>query len=136
LGQTASSQQDKLHVSRSVDLRQGTGIHSDTDHCLGRVAGVEYGKSTPAKKREKRMDIDNTTLKAVVKFHAGYKGETEPRRVIVDDHEMTVDKIFERKRILDSETGKVCEEFRCLLDGREAKVLICPSGEHYITFRT
>jgi len=81
------------------------------------------------------MRTDNKALKVVVKFRAGYKGEEVPRQVMLGNRKLCVDKIFKRKRILDSETGCVHEEFSCLLEGKEAKLSIRGAGEHYVTFK-
>ena len=82
------------------------------------------------------MGVEKTALKVEVEFHAGYKGEEEPRLVILHNRRLPVEKIWARKRILDSGTGRVSEHIHCLLDGREAKLTICESGEKYVTFET
>jgi hypothetical protein len=76
----------------------------------------------------------SASQRVVVKFHAGYKGEEEPRRVIVAENEWAVEHILERKRVSDHKTGKSHEEFTCLVNKKPAKLFICSNGQHYLTF--
>lgn len=80
------------------------------------------------------MEKNCVTHRVVVKFHAGYKGEEEPRKVIVDEREWTVEHILDRKRISDHQTGQSHEEFTCLIKKKPATLSIYPDGPHYLTF--
>ena len=80
------------------------------------------------------MGKNSASHKVVVKFHAGYKGEEEPRKVIVAEDEWAVEHILERKRISDHKTGESHEEFTCLVNKKPAKLSIHSNGQHYLTF--
>jgi len=80
------------------------------------------------------MGKNSTSRRVLVKFHAGYKGEEEPREVIADEDEWAVEHILERKRISDQKTGQSHEEFTCLVNRKPAKLSIYPNGQHYLTF--
>ncbi len=80
------------------------------------------------------MERSSTSRRVVVKFHAGYKGEEEPRKVISEEDEWAVEHILERKRIIDHKMGRSHEEFTCLVNKRLAKLSIYPDGQHYLTF--
>ena len=76
----------------------------------------------------------STSWKVVVKFHAGYKGEEEPRQVTAGETDWIVEQILERSRISDYKTGQSHEEFTCLINKKHAKLSIYPNGQHYMTF--
>ena len=80
------------------------------------------------------MKKNGTSLGVVIQFHEGYKGEEEPRKVIADGKEWVVERILERKRILDHKTGRSHEEYTCLVNKRLVKLAIFPDGRHYLTF--
>jgi len=82
------------------------------------------------------MGVEKTAHKVVIEFYAGYRGEEEPHRVILHNRRLPIEKIWARKRVLDSGTGRVSEEFHCLIDGREAELTISESGEQVVTFKT
>ena len=65
-----------------------------------------------------------STYKEVrVENYAGYKGEETPRAVILDGTRFEVVSILSRKRVLDSDRGRVREVWRCRLeDGRTVTV--------------
>jgi len=72
--------------------------------------------------------------KVRVKFHSGYKGEEIPRSVIFDQKECPIEKIIERKRILDHSSGKTREEYRIRIQDKIAVLKIYDSLESEITF--
>lgn len=80
------------------------------------------------------MNKNSDSLRVQIKFHAGYKGEEEPRTVMSDDAEWPVERILERKRISDHKTGQKHEEFTCLVNKKLAKLSTYPDGRHYLTF--
>ena len=80
------------------------------------------------------MKKNNDSRRAVVQFHAGYKGEEEPRIVIMEDQEWTVERVLERKRISDQRTGQTHEEFTCLINEKLVKLSIYSDGRHYLAF--
>ena len=82
------------------------------------------------------MGTEKTALRVTVEFHSGYKGEEEPRLVILQNRRIPVERILARKRILDTVTGQVSEEFSCLLEGREARLIVSESGAHHLIFKT
>jgi len=57
--------------------------------------------------------------KVKVESYAGYKGEETPRAVILDETRFDVASVLSRKRILDSDGGRIREVWHCrLVDGR------------------
>jgi hypothetical protein len=80
------------------------------------------------------MEKNSPCRRVDVQFHSGYKGEEEPRTIIVDEKEWTVERILERKRISNSNTGRTHEEFICLVNKRLAKLSIHPDGQHRLFF--
>jgi hypothetical protein len=81
-----------------------------------------------------RMKKNGTSRNVFVEFHAGYKGEEEPRKVLRSGNEWIVEKIIERKRISDHKTGRSYEEFTCMVDNKLAKLSVHSNGQHYLTF--
>jgi hypothetical protein len=67
--------------------------------------------------------------KVKVKFYAGHKGEETPRSVLLDDKEFPIDRILERKKILDQKTGEVRDDYTIKLEGRIVVLMIFASGE-------
>jgi len=56
-------------------------------------------------------------------FYAGHKAGETPRIALVEGRRLEVREVLERKRTLDSGTGKVTDVFRCRLeDGRIVNV--------------
>lgn len=70
-----------------------------------------------------------------VRFHAGYKGLQEPRRVIIEGQDYPVTRILSRKRIRDSNTGSIREIFMCRIDHRTVKVCVHADGSTAISIR-
>jgi hypothetical protein len=67
--------------------------------------------------------------KAKVKFYAGYKGEETPRSVFFKGKEFAIDRILERKKVLDPKTQEVRNEYTIELKGRRAILKIFGSGD-------
>lgn len=62
-------------------------------------------------------DNQNPTKKYFqVKFYSGYQNQETPRSIIIGGKEHIIRKIKERKRILDSETGQIINQFVCQTD--------------------
>jgi hypothetical protein len=78
--------------------------------------------------------LKNQSEKITVKFHSGYKGEEIPRSVIFDQQEFPIEKILERKRILNLDSGKNREEYRIKIKNRTAILKIHDSSECEIKF--
>ncbi len=72
--------------------------------------------------------------KVRVRFHSGYKGEEIPRSVIIGHEEFPVEKILERKRVLNHGTGKKWEEYKIKLKDKTAILRIHDSQKCEITF--
>jgi hypothetical protein len=67
--------------------------------------------------------VGSTYKEVRVENYAGYKGEETPRAVILDGTRFEVVSILSRKRVLDSDRGRVREVWRCRLeDGRTVTV--------------
>jgi hypothetical protein len=71
-----------------------------------------------------------------VKFYSGYKGEETPRSVCLEEEEIAIDRILERKKILDSETSEAREEYTIKLKGRKAILRIFGSGACELVFQS
>lgn len=78
--------------------------------------------------------VKDRARKVKVQFHSGYKGEEIPRSVTLGFEECLIDKIFERKRILDHRTGKKREEFKIKLKDKKAILKVYDSQDCEITF--
>jgi hypothetical protein len=64
-----------------------------------------------------------------VESYAGYKGEETPRAVVLDGKRFVIASILSRNRVLDSDSGRVREVWRCRLeDGRTVIVERLESG--------
>lgn len=74
------------------------------------------------------------TKKVNVKFHSGYKGQEIPRAVIFGQNEVPIEKIIERKRILDQKTGKEWEVYKIKITDETAILKIHHSSECEMTF--
>ena len=57
-----------------------------------------------------------------VEFYAGGRADETPRRIIYRGHAAVVERILERKRVMDKDSGIAGEEFTLILDGRVAKL--------------
>ncbi len=58
-------------------------------------------------------------------FYAGHKAGETPRFAIVAGRRLEVREVLDRKRTLDTETGKITDLFRCrLVDGRVVDVAV------------
>ncbi len=66
--------------------------------------------------------------------YSGYKGEETPRTIILDDKEITVEKILARKRIRDAATGRMSEVFTCTTDRGTVKIARHEGGEWTVAF--
>jgi len=72
--------------------------------------------------------MHNQTRTVEVKFYSGYKGEETPRSVLVEGEELPIDRILERKKILDPETNEVRREYTIKLSDKRAILKISSSG--------
>jgi len=88
-------------------------------------------KLSDRKRNIKWLEIQLVLRKMEVKvrFYSGYKGDETPRSVFFEDQEFSVDRILQRKRILDPETGESREEYTIKLKGKKAILKIRGSGE-------
>lgn len=69
-----------------------------------------------------------------IKFYSGYKNKETPRAVVIGSQEFSIEEVIWRKRILDSESGKTAEVFKCKIKGEIVKISIYDSGEWSISF--
>ena len=70
-----------------------------------------------------------------LRFYEGYKGKETPRSVVIAGREFPIDRIFERKRIRDLQTGKNFEAFTCEMAGKKVRLIIHDSGAFEIWYR-
>ena len=80
------------------------------------------------------MSLDNKSKqsecrKVKVKYYSGYKGEETPRSVFINDEERAIDRLCERKKILDPKTGEIHEEYTIEMKSKKAILKIFSSGE-------
>lgn len=73
--------------------------------------------------------MQGQSQKVKVRFYSGYTGEETPRSVLFRDEEFTIDRILERKKILDPKTREIRNEYTIKLKGRTAILKIFGSGE-------
>lgn len=78
--------------------------------------------------------MKDRSRKIRVLFHSGYKGEEIPKSVTFGHEECPIEKIIERKRVLDHKTGKEWEEYKIKLKGKTAILKIYDSQEYEIAF--
>ena len=57
-------------------------------------------------------------------FYEGYKGKETPRAVLIGNREFKIDRVLERKRVLDERTGKMSEVFTFEMEGQRVKILL------------
>jgi hypothetical protein len=67
--------------------------------------------------------------KAKVQFYEGYKEKETPRSVIIDNREINILRILQRKRVIDQNTGELQEIFTCETEEGKIKITISQSGE-------
>lgn len=72
--------------------------------------------------------IRDEGLSCDVLFYAGYRGRETPRAVRVGGREIPVERVLGRRRLRDSSSGEVVEEFVCRLENRTVKLLVADDG--------
>lgn len=80
----------------------------------------------------RRKGIKNNRFE--LKFYAGYKGKQTPKSLIIGNREFKVDRVLERKRILNDQTGEKCEIFLCEMEGQRVRFVIHDSGKFEIIY--
>jgi len=86
---------------------------------------------------EKRAGMKRKSLKNnrfELKFHDGYKGKETPRSLIIGNREFKIDRVLERKRVLDHQTGEQSEVFICEMEGQRVRLVIHDSGKFEIVY--
>lgn len=78
--------------------------------------------------------MQGQSFKVKVSFYSGYKGEETPRSVLFRDKEISIDRILQRKRILNTETENSRDEYTIELKGRRAILKVFSSGECELTY--
>jgi hypothetical protein len=63
-----------------------------------------------------------------VSFHSGYKGEETPRALFISGRELPIEKVLERKRIRDRDSGETCDIFVCRVAGKMVDIRKDGSG--------
>jgi len=69
-----------------------------------------------------------------LRFYEGYKGKETPRSVIIGNREFKIDRILDRKRILDEKTGKISEVFTCEMEEQRVRIIIKDSGKFELIY--
>lgn len=69
-----------------------------------------------------------------LKFYSGFKGRETPRSLVIGNREFKIDRVLERKRILDDQTGEKSESFICVMEGQRVRLTIHDSGKFQIDY--
>lgn len=69
-----------------------------------------------------------------LKFYSGYKGEEIPKAVVIGNREFNIEEIISRKRVLDQESGRRLEVYKCKMEGEIVEIKVYESGEWEISF--
>jgi hypothetical protein len=64
-----------------------------------------------------------------LRFHSGYKRKETPRAVLIGNREFKIDRVLERKRIRDEQTGAESEVFTCDMEGQRIKIVFRDSDD-------
>ncbi len=68
-----------------------------------------------------------------LKYYSGYKGEEIPKSIVIGNHELIIEEIISRKRVLDQKSGKRFEVYMCKMEGEIVKITIFESGKWEIS---
>jgi hypothetical protein len=63
-----------------------------------------------------------------VSFHSGYKAEETPRALFISGREFLIEKVLERKRIRNRDSGETFDLFVCRVAGKKANIRMDKSG--------
>jgi hypothetical protein len=69
-----------------------------------------------------------------LQFYEGYKGRETPAAVLIGNRKFIIDRILERKRVLDKGSGKKSDVFTCLMEGQRVKIVVQESGEFELIY--
>jgi hypothetical protein len=69
-----------------------------------------------------------------LKFYSGYKGKEIPKAVVIGSREFNIEEIISRKRVLDQESGRRFEVYKCKMEGEIVEITVFESGEWEISF--
>ncbi len=69
-----------------------------------------------------------------LRFYAGYKGRETPRSVIIGSREFKIDRVLERTRVCDEQTGGTSDVFTCLMGGQRVRITVRDSGQFEIDY--
>jgi hypothetical protein len=69
-----------------------------------------------------------------LRFYAGHKGKETPRSVIIGNREFKIDRILERARVCDEQTGGTSDIFICLMGGQKVRIRVRESGQFEIAY--
>jgi hypothetical protein len=69
-----------------------------------------------------------------LRFYESYKGKETPRAVFIGNREFKIDRILQRKRVLDEQTGKKSEVFTCEMEGKKVKIVLQDSGKFELVY--
>ncbi len=83
------------------------------------------------------MEKKGTVLKGSrfeLRFYEGYKKKETPRSVVIGSREFRIDRVLDRKRVLNEQTGKKTELFTCEMEGQKIRLTVHESGKFTITY--
>jgi len=109
-----------IHVGISISAQLEMRLHRDNYCTIGTMAAMKRKNS-----QGNRFEI---------RFYEGYKGKETPRSVVIGGREFKIDRIIDRKRLLDEKSGKNCEVFTCEMEGERVRLVIHDSGKFEIAY--
>ena len=69
-----------------------------------------------------------------LRWYSGYRGQERPQALVAGEKEKKIEKILSRKRRIDLESGEMCEEFQCKIEGDIVIIKLFPSGKWILSF--
>jgi hypothetical protein len=69
-----------------------------------------------------------------IEMYSGYRGEETPRSLASGGQKWTIDHVLSRRRVIDLESGKQCDEFDCQIGREKIKIRIFSTGEKTLSF--
>jgi hypothetical protein len=80
----------------------------------------------------KTEDPKNTRFE--LRFYAGYKGKETPRSVVIGNREFKIDRVLDRTKVCDEQTGRTSDVFTCLMEGQKVRITVQESGKFGIAY--
>jgi len=75
------------------------------------------------------MDELSGNQDCTIRTYAGYKGDEVPRSLVLGGKEWPIERILSRRRVCDSESGRLWDEFECRVGQIDIRIKIYSTGE-------